>query len=88
MIAMPMSNINKTNIAGKNVHPGEGNTMQVSAVTTAKHNMKETETKANSLIAILKETSRNRRQRTNVTVNNPNPNVRAVAIEKVSARRA
>ena len=85
---MPIININKTNIAGRNVHLGEGNTMQVSAVTTAKHNIKETEKKADSLSAILKETSRNRRQRTNVPVNNPNPNVWAIAIEKVPARRA
>lgn len=87
MTAMPIDNVSKANIAGAKVQSGEGNRTQTSALTTAKHNINETETKADSLSAIPNETSRKTRHRTNAPVNKPKPNVWAIAIEKVPAMR-
>ena len=54
MTAMPIGNVNKTNISEVKVHSGEGNRTQTSAVTTAKYERNETEKKADSLSAMLK----------------------------------
>jgi len=41
MTAMPIGNVNKTNISEVKVHSGEGNRTQTSAVTTAKYERNE-----------------------------------------------
>ncbi|MDB0053191.1 hypothetical protein N9F04_05760 [Ascidiaceihabitans sp.] len=87
MTAIPIGNVSKTNITGAKVQSGEVNRTQTIALTTAKHNINETEKKADSLSAMPNETSRKTRHRTNAPVNKPNPNVWAIAIEKVPAMR-